>query len=90
MDMAISNDMVYAAMITGHSRAGDLKAAECVIDTIKAKGDTAHSTVYSSLLCAYAERGLLEDIKKVVVTSVCVSVVFRVTEFSNFGGYSLA
>ena len=64
-------DTFHATLVTGHSRAGDLEAAENVKVAIEANGHHAHSAVYTSLLCAYAERGLLEDIKKVGVYSMC-------------------
>ena len=65
------SETVYAAMVTGHSRAGDLEAAKGVMGTMKANGHRAHNAVYMSLLCAYAERGLMDDIKKVRVASMC-------------------
>ena len=65
------SETLYAAMVTGHSRAGDLEAAKGVLETMKADGHSSSDAVYTSLLCAYAERGLLEDIMKVGVVSMC-------------------
>ena len=62
-----ASEALHAAMVTGHSRAGDLEAAKDVIATMEAKDHRVHITIYTSLLCAYAERGLVEDIKKVGV-----------------------
>ena len=59
------SEKVYASLVTGHSRAGDMKAAQEVITAMKANHHIPHNTVYSSLMCAYAERGDIEAIKKV-------------------------
>ena len=56
---------VYAAMITGHSRVGELDQAKALLESLKVKGQ-APTTVYCSLLCAYAEKGLVESIKEVI------------------------
>ncbi len=69
------SEPVFAAMVTGHARSGDLGEAEGVISMLRSKNHTPHNIVYSSLLCAFAERGRIKDIEEVVSisqVSVCV------------------
>lgn len=65
MDLPLS-EAIYASLVTGHSRAGDIEAAEEVISIMKASGHVPHNVVYTSLLCAHAERGNIEAITKVL------------------------
>lgn len=68
----VITESIYASMITGHSRADSLEDAEKVLETIKAEGHRAQNTVYTSLMCAYAERGLIDRITEVLHFCVCV------------------
>lgn len=59
------SESIYASLITGHARAGNIEAAERVITNMKAANQRPHNVAYTSLLCAYAERGDMEAIEKV-------------------------
>ncbi len=61
---------IYASMVTGQSRSGDLEGAEGVLDKMKADGLEVSHVVHTSLLCAYAERGLTDKIAEVTY-SMC-------------------
>ena len=63
-DMPLS-EPVYASLVTGHARAGDMERAEKVLDTMRANHHVPHNVVYTSLLCAYAERGDMDAINNV-------------------------
>lgn len=56
---------LYSAVVNGYSQSGNLEAAEEVITGLEADGSYAQIDVYSSLLCAYAKRGLMENIEMV-------------------------
>ena len=81
LDLPIS-ERIYASLVTGHARAGDMKAAAGVLDTMKKNGLIPHNIVYTSLLCAHAERGDIHAIESVsclllpsTMRSVCVVCV---------------
>ncbi len=57
---------VYAGLITGHSKAGQLAQAEQVLEVMKSTQNSIGTNVYTSLLLAYAERGLLNKISEVM------------------------
>lgn len=59
------SESIYASLVTGHARAGNMEAAERVITNMKATRQKPHNPTYTSLLCAYAERGDMEAIDKV-------------------------
>lgn len=59
------SESIYASLITGHARAGNMEAAERVITNMKATHQKPHNVAYTSLLCAYAERGDIEAVEKV-------------------------
>lgn len=59
------SESIYASLITGHARAGNMEAAERVIANMKATHQKPHNVAYTSLLCAYAERGDIEAVEKV-------------------------
>lgn len=56
---------VYASLVTGHSRAGDIEGAEKVVHVMKENELSPDNLVYTSLLCAYAERGDVDAIFEV-------------------------
>ena len=64
LDMPVS-ERIYASLVTGHARAGDMEAAVGVLSTMKENGLIPHNIVYTSLLCAYAERGDMQAIETV-------------------------
>lgn len=64
VDMPIS-ESVYASLVTGHARAGNMEAAKEVITKMKSKQHTPHNIVYNSLACAYAEKGDIDNVIKV-------------------------
>lgn len=81
LDMPIS-ERIYASLVTGHARAGDLHAAAGVLETMKRNGLIPHNVVYTSLLCAHAERGDIKQIESVSYLCsqsmhVCVYVPIR-------------
>ncbi len=59
------SERIYASLVTGHARAGDMEAAAGILDTMKKNGLIPHNIVYTSLLCAHAERGDIQAIEKV-------------------------
>lgn len=67
------SEIVYGSLITGHFRAGDWKAAQNIISTLKSNNQEVYVMAYTSLMCAYAERGHIEEIRKVSVLLLCVS-----------------
>jgi leucine-rich PPR motif-containing protein len=64
LDFSLSEN-IYASLVTGHARAGNIEAAERVITNMKASNQRPHNVTYTSLLCAYAERGDIDAIEKV-------------------------
>lgn len=59
------SERIYASLVTGHARAGDIDAASGVLDSMKKNGLTPHNIAYTSLLCAHAEMGNLPAIEAV-------------------------
>ncbi len=66
-------ESVYGSLITGYSRAARLSEAEGVLDTMKQDGYSVGVTAFSSLICAYAERGQLDKIRE--VTTVMTAII---------------
>ena len=64
MDFPMS-ESIYASLITGHARAGNIEAAERVIASMKSNRQRPHNVAYTSLLCAYAEKGDIDAIERV-------------------------
>lgn len=65
-------------LVTGHARAGKMEAAERVIINMKENRHTPHNVVYTSLLCAHAERGDIDSIVKVCLLHVtCMSHAYH-------------
>ena len=78
LDMPI-NEHVYAALVTGHSRGGDMAAAEKLLTVMRENGLAPGIITYTSLLCAHAEKGDMDAIHRVsscVCVSVCLSDLF--------------
>ena len=59
------SESVYASLVTGHARAGNMEAAKKILTNMKASNQRPHNATYTSLLCAHAEKGDMEAIEKV-------------------------
>ena len=64
VDLPVS-DTMHAHFIIGHSRGGDLAAAEQVFHRLKARDCLAIEEAHVCLLRAYAERGMIEQTMEV-------------------------
>jgi len=64
-------EMIKVYLITAHSRTGDLTSAEEIFDQLKADCSLAIDEAHIAILCAYAEKGLIDQ---VVAVSLCSRV----------------
>ncbi len=60
------NEHVYAALITGHARSGDMKSAGELIGVMRENGINPGVVSYTALLCAYAEKGDMDGVRSVI------------------------
>lgn len=60
------NEHIYASLITGHARSGDMTGALQVMEIMKSNGLEPGVVSYTALLLAYAEKGDIDAIEKVL------------------------
>ena len=64
INMVITENM-YASLITCYSRQDKMEAAEGVLDMLASRDQRVHWVSYVPLLCAYAQRGMVDKMLKV-------------------------
>lgn len=66
LDLPI-NEHVYASLVTGHARSGDMPGALQVMEMMRGNGLDPGVVSYTALLLAYAEKGDIDAIERVSV-----------------------
>ena len=86
LDLPI-NEHVYASLVTGHARSGDMGGALQVMEMMKGNGLEPGVVTYTALLLAYAEKGDIEAIEKVRGGGGDMEAMEKVRGGGGYGGH---